>query len=60
MRKNVREILKITFTQMVREGIIWGIKPLFRDDVDLEVHDVKMKSLILPILDMIKMFVQTP
>jgi len=50
MRKNVREILKATFTQMVKEDIIWGIKPLFKDDVDLEVHDVKMKSLILAYL----------
>ena len=39
--------LKVIFSEMIEKNMLWGIKPVFNDDVDLEVNDPKMKVLIL-------------
>lgn len=39
--------VKAVFLDMIKKGILWGVKPIFDDHIDLEVNDPTMKTLIL-------------
>jgi hypothetical protein len=46
----ITNTLKTAFSEMIKKDMLWGIKPVFNGDVDLEVKDSKMKTLILTYL----------
>jgi len=39
--------LRAVFSEMIEKNMLWGIKAVFNEDIDLEVNDPKMKTLIL-------------
>ena len=39
--------LRAVFSEMIGKNMLWGIKAVFNEDIDLEVNDPKMKTLIL-------------
>ena len=42
--RNVIDILKAVFSEMIEKKMLWGIKPVFNGYIDLEVNDPKMKD----------------
>lgn len=47
MSEEMINAVKNVFIEMVQKGMLWGITPIFDGNIDLEVNDPKMKTLIL-------------